>query len=141
MWDDLANMPNITMDPQAVFTYADTCYSPSGVTDLSADLIRHEETHSEQQYHDTTHARVWWQRWIMDPEWRVEQEAEAYAEQYKFLCGRHKDRNVRAQYLHGLATQLAGPMYGNAIKHRDAMKKIKSYALGQHIATIEDEIE
>lgn len=115
----------------AVFTYGDTCYNPFGVP-LTAELIRHEETHMEQQEGHPDVAAVWWKRFVQDPQFRVDQEAEAYGAQYKLYCQQHKDRNSRAKYLWQIATLLAGPMYGNVIKHAEAMALIKQYAEGVH---------
>lgn len=111
----------------AVFTYGDTIHNPFGVA-LDAGLIRHEETHMEQQEGNGDVAAIWWKRYIQDPEFRIDMEAEAYGAQYKLYCQQQKDRNKRARYLHEIAGYLAGPMYGKMISHVDAMKRIRDCA-------------
>lgn len=130
------------LDESAVifFAWEDTIYSPAGVMP-SDDLIAHESVHAEQQQHDPTVARVWWERYFVDIPFRVEQEAEAHGAQYKFLCGRFKDRNKRSRILFSLASQMASSTYGNCISHSEASKKIKAYAEGTVMQGIEDLLE
>lgn len=118
---------------RCVFTYGNTLHNPFNIA-LDPELIRHEETHMEQQEGHPDVAAMWWKRYIQDAEFRVDQEAEAYGAQYKLYCQQVKDREKRFRYLHGLAVMLAGPMYGKAITHSEAMKAIRTYAehpLGQ----------
>lgn len=112
-----------------IFTYGDTLYNPSNMP-ISEDLVEHEMTHAHQQQHDETVAGLWWKRYIDDPQFRLDQEVEAYAQQYKFLCKTQKDRNKRARMLHQIATMLSGPMYGNIVTHTEAMRRVREYASG-----------
>lgn len=109
------------------FTYGNILYNPHGKP-ITSDLIRHEETHMEQQQGDPTVAKIWWARYLVDPDWRMEQEGEAYGNQYAFICQNVKDKNKRAQYLHEFAKAMAGPLYGSVIGYSDAITKIKEYA-------------
>lgn len=125
MWDavidefgDIAN--------QAVFTFGPKCYNPTGRT-MSPDLIKHEEVHVEQQEASEDVAVLWWKRYLQDPEFRLDQEAEAYAAQYKFLCQSIKDKNQRFRLLMDISNILSGPLYGNIISSGDAMRKVKEY--------------
>ncbi len=113
----------------AVFTYGSTIYNPSNVP-LTPELIRHEETHMQQQEGSDDVAATWWKRFIQDVDFRIEQEAEAYAAQYTLYCQQVKDRNKRALYLKEIGTMLASPMYGNVIGWLDATQKIRHYAEG-----------
>jgi len=107
-----------------VFTYGEDIYVPSGEI-LSDDLVVHEETHTIQQGDDPER---WWDQYLSDPYFRLHQEAEAYARQYKYLCRVHKDRNKQFRILVYLAGQLSGPIYGNMLLRSDAMSMIKSNA-------------
>lgn len=138
-WEEINKLFQLPEGQSTFFSWGDCCYNPSG-TPMTAELIRHEETHLEQQGHSRVAAKIWWDRFLLDPEWRVEQEAEAYGEQYKFYCTQNKDKNWRFKYLHGIATHLASPMYGSVIKHSQAMKKIKEYAQGVSLHNIEEEL-
>lgn len=112
-----------------VFTYGDTLYNPSKVP-IDRDLLVHEETHGHQHQHDATVAKLWWERYIKDPQFRLEQEAEAYGKQYAYLCTVIKDRNKRYRALRSLASALSGPMYGSIVKHSEAEALIRKAAGG-----------
>ena len=121
--NELFHLNTLKLTP--VFTYGDTIYNPSRL-DIKPDLAVHEEKHAEQQKHNATVAKLWWKRYLADPAFREEQEAEAYSAQYQYLCTLTKDRNKRFQYLHALAVQLAGEMYGNVITYSKALKRISA---------------
>ena len=74
-----------------IFTYGDTIYNP-GDNELPDHLIEHEDTHSKQQGDDPD---AWWLRYVNDPYFRLQQEIEAYVNQYKFICKQVTDRNKR----------------------------------------------
>ena len=107
-----------------IFTYGDTIYVPSG-NPLPEDLIEHESLHTKQQGDDPD---AWWERYIKDEDFRIDQEAKAYGKQYAYLCKQHKDRNAQARILMNLARILSGPLYGNVLKHSEAMKLIKDFS-------------
>lgn len=109
------------------FTYADTIYNPSNAP-MPQDLIVHEETHGHQQNMDETVAKLWWERYLRDPRFRIEQECEAYAMQYRYIAKLTPNREKRARYLYELGGMLAGPMYGNVVTHTQAVQMIRSHA-------------
>ena len=111
----------------AIFTYGDTIYNPNGVT-LSAPLIEHERIHMAQQNHNDKDAALWWGRFLREPEFRIDQEARAYARQYDVMCEKIKDRNLRARVRINLANSLSGPLYGGTITHIDALNIISKFA-------------
>lgn len=108
-------------EKRVVITYGDSIYIPSGLQP-SADLIEHEETHSVQQGDNPD---KWWSRYIDDQYFRIEQETEAYAAQFAYVCAQQKDRNKRHIVLISLAKSLSGPTYGSVISMENAMKTIK----------------
>lgn len=111
-------------EARTVFTYGDTLYNPAGVI-IPDHLMIHEMVHEGQQQGDENVAKIWWKRYIKDPQFRVEQELEAYGAQYAYICGIIKDKNARFRTLHQLAVDLAGPMYGKCISYTDAINKIR----------------
>lgn len=126
IWDEASKLFNLeALGLVTVFTFGDTLYNPYGAR-LSRDLIAHEEEHARQQKHDDECAKAWWRRYIDDPAFRIDQEAQAYRVQYKCICSIVKDRNMRARHLHEIATIFSGPMYGNIIKYAEAQILIKS---------------
>ena len=65
-----------------VFTYGDTIYNPSDAK-FPVHLLVHEGTHEKQQ---GSNPKEWWDKYLVDLEFRFEQELEAYSAQYKFIC-------------------------------------------------------
>ena len=123
IYDECAKAFKLT--GREIFTYGDTIYNPAGF-DIPDHLLIHELTHREQQKHDNTVAKLWWRRYIDDPKWRIDQEVEAYAAQYAFICTKVKDKNARYKNLHLLAVDLASPMYGSSISYTDAIRRIRN---------------
>lgn len=106
-----------------IFTYGDTIYNPSG-RPIPDYLLAHEATHFKQQIDPA----AWWDQYLKDKEFRFDQEAEAYANQYKFMCKKVKDRNMRFRILYELAGALSGPTYGNMTTQSEALNIIKQKA-------------
>ena len=107
-----------------VFSFGSTIFNPDGI-DIPDHLIVHESVHGEQQKHDELVAKFWWERYLIDPQFRVEQEIEAYHNQYAFICSKIKDKNARFRNLHMLAQFMCGEMYGNCISYTDAIRRIR----------------
>lgn len=104
--------------PEVVYTYGDVIYSPL-FTELPADLIAHEEVHSRQQIDP----KEWWNKYLKDKDFRVEQEAEAYHVQYEAFKKKHGWTKWR-RFLEAIAKDFSGPIYGDSISYEDAIKKI-----------------
>lgn len=123
------------------WTYGDILYNPGG-GEIPDHVIAHEEQHVKQQSWDylktvikpeeiteeveASDARdFWWKRYLTNPRFRLEQEAEAYGVQYRFFRERNKDRNKRTRFKHALAAQLSGPLYQLAVSHDQARSLIE----------------
>lgn len=104
-----------------IFTYGHTIYNPAGVH-LDRPLIAHESVHMRQQGDDPA---AWWERYLIDPEWRLQQELEAHRVEWHVFRIRCFSREKRNRFLFGLATRLASPMYGKLITIKDATREIK----------------
>ena len=102
----------------AVFTYGDTLYNPTGL-EVSEDLMAHEEVHAKQQ----TNPEEWWSRYLVDPEFRLSQELEAYKAQYKWFSD--KPRPERRWFLREFAKNLSSKLYGGIINKAQAEELIK----------------
>lgn len=123
------------------FTYGDCIYAPCKV--MPPDyIIRHEEVHAEQQRHSEAGAREWWDRYFADKDFRMDQEAEAYGAQFKFMRTKkeYRDRNVQAKVLRQIGQNLSGKVYGHSIGLADAMKLVRAYADGTALNGIEDHL-
>lgn len=121
VWDAVHNQFEID-DRYTIYTYGDTLYNPAGVF-LNRYLIAHEAVHAVQQ--KEMGADEWWKMYIDDPEFRFDQEVEAYGKQYKVFCSFNLDRNSQNKYLHELASHLSSPMYKVGVPHSEAMRWIR----------------
>jgi len=108
------------LNKSVIFTYGDKLYIPNE-GNISLHLMVHEEVHSEQQGTDPA---SWWKRYLKDDAFRLEQEVEAYRAQFKFYKQAMKDRNIQIRFLYKIASDLASPMYGSIVTHREAMNLI-----------------
>lgn len=109
----------VTMEDGVVFTYGDTCHTL--LSKLPPWLEAHEIVHSHQQ----TNPKEWWDRYFIDPEFRLEQELEAYRAQYQWVLKNIKDKNQQNAFLHKFATDLSSTMYGNLLTRTQAFRRIK----------------
>lgn len=121
--EDIKKTFNIEGRKGIVFTHGQVIYNPD-MYYLDDPLLFHEATHSIQQ--DTLGADAWWKKYLENPKFRLKQELEAYHEQYKKYCKTQKDRNKQVQYLHRLAIDCSGEVYGNMINYSDARKWIRN---------------
>ena len=118
--------PNIKLDT-TLFCYGDTIYNPGGRT-ISPDLEIHEDTHRKQQGHAP---EVWWEQYLHDTTFRLNQEIEAYAKQYKFACKAIDEikggNRMKKWALTNMALALSSEMYGNIVSYSQAETAIRKY--------------
>lgn len=106
--------------PNAVFTYGDTIYNPSG-GDIDTYLETHEATHMRQQGDNPF---IWWKTYLINKKFRLDQEVEAYQNQYLHFCSNKKDYGRQQEFLDRLAKDLSSSMYGNITTFYQAKEKI-----------------
>ena len=102
---------------RAVFAYGNVLYSPSN-DKIPPDLLVHETVHSLQQGLEPD---KWWDRYIKDPKFRLEEELRAYRNQFQFY---KKNNKAWMPFLKRISKDLSSPMYGNIISYKEAMNKI-----------------
>lgn len=109
-----------TLKGLEVFTYGDTIYNPgNGI--ITSDLEAHEAVHMKEQGEAPA---AWWEKYLIDPQFRLNQELKAYREQRRvYMQGPHT-RNDIALFTYKLARDLASPMYGNLLSVLEAHKLI-----------------
>lgn len=110
-----------------LFTYGATIYNPSNIH-VDEFLLAHEETHMRQHLTYPGGPEAWWKRYLVDDQFRAEQETEAYATQYKTFCAYNADRNYRAVYLHKIAGHLSSGLYAGIMEYSHARSIIKESA-------------
>lgn len=116
-----AVFPEVRNRRGVVFTYGDTLYNPSGYS-IDDELMIHEDVHVAQQ------AKMgkdeWWDKYLADPQFRTDQELEAYRAQFAATRERY-GRPVWRRELKRLARDLSSPIYGNILSPDEAAKLIK----------------
>lgn len=103
-----------------VYAYGGVIYSPHS-SKLPADLVAHEEVHFGQQA-AAGGPDVWWRRYLDDPEFRLEQEVEAYRVQYATLEA--LPRKERRRRLADICKTLASGMYGSIVTKEQARRLV-----------------
>lgn len=111
----------IPLSGREIFAWDGTIYNPSGGP-VGAPLIAHERVHFKQQNGDP---EAWWERYLDDVEFRLEQEIESHRAEYREFCKTVRQREKRVRFLSEIALRLSGPLYGGKITHREAMRRIK----------------
>lgn len=119
----IKKLPAVKKRPNAIFTYAPKIYWPAGGV-LPMDFHKHENHHIEQQNALEGGAAEWWQRYLEDPKFRLDQELAAYRVQWKYAY--IYNRQKRKELLNKIAGDLASPMYGNLITKAEAIKLIQN---------------
>lgn len=117
----VAAFPAVTRNRGVVFTYGNTLYNPGGWP-IDEPLMTHEETHSAQQ--GKMGKDAWWDKYLVDPAFRTEQELEAYQAQFKVAKQRF-DRPVWRRELKRLAKDLSSGIYGNILSYEQAEATIR----------------
>lgn len=122
----------------AIFSWGDRIYNPSDVP-LTPALLAHEHVHCvrQQQYcgigpgHTVPlelGVELWWQRYLSDAEFRLDEEALAHAAEYASLA-RGANRHGRRAALTMLAKRLASPLYGKLLSIDAAKARILAWGL------------
>lgn len=127
-WEMLmAAMPLMKWEDGIIVTYGDTYYSQRAIDD---DHIVHEETHVRQQA-AAGGADAWWNKWLMDANFRLHEELEGYQNQYNYLRQKWMDLNRNERRLRlrkmaeWIATTLSGELYGRIITYDRALQLLK----------------
>lgn len=105
-----------------VFTYGNILYNP-GRHYIDLHLMVHEETHAKKQ--KESGPEKWWEKYLEDPEFRFQEELEAYSRQYKIINeGYNVPRKEKDRLLDKLARDLSSEIYGNIVSFGEAKSKI-----------------
>lgn len=104
-----------------IYTYGENIYNPNKLN-IPDYLLVHEGVHAEQQGDDPD---KWWDRYLKDTKFRLDQELEAYGKQLSFICKHIKDRNKRDFYLRDIATFLSSDIYGKMVSYNEVYNMLK----------------
>jgi hypothetical protein len=107
-----------------VFAYGDTIYCsyiPEG--GLRPDLIYHESIHRRQQAGDP---ESWWNKYIVDRQFRFEQELEAYYEQWQWVR-KYTNAKIAKMALEDFARAMTLPQYQFHVTFSEMETAIRKY--------------
>lgn len=102
------------------FTYGNEIYSPT--EELSPDILIHESVHERQQ---GDNPEAWWDKYLIDENFRKEQEIEAYSTQYKWIRERFNAK-IAKKFLDNYAKHLS-TLYRLNITKSQALTLIRKY--------------
>lgn len=119
MFDEIDRAFGVAGKP-VIFCWGRRIYNPTGGV-VTPELQAHEGVHSRRQGDDP---RGWWERYLVEPAMRLEEEVLAHQAEVAEFCRRHTDRNARVRYRAQVARRLSGPVYGRAISYPDALRRI-----------------
>jgi len=122
IYEELHEKFGVEWEEDVVITYFPNIHCRSNVWNFP-EKIAHEAVHLKQQ--EEMGAEIWWYKFINEPGFRLEQEAQAHKKEADFIRKNIKDRNLRAQIIHEIASNLSSSMYGNVVDHQTAMRLIK----------------
>lgn len=105
-----------TVNDKTVFAYGEDIYTNY---ELTTDLLAHEIIHLKQQ--KDVGLDVWVKTYLEVPQFRLEQEVEAYKHQLEYF----KDRNYKTLKRIEFAKTLSSSLYGDIITYDRAMQLLK----------------
>lgn len=121
-----ARFPHVRGAP-VVFAYGDTIYNP-GRDAVSDDVMAHEKVHQRQQAEHPGGVEGWWDQYLEDSDFRLDQELEAYGAQLRYYAPGRGKYKIN-QFLLRIATDLS-TMYDltPGIELSEAMNLIRAEA-------------
>lgn len=122
--------PQVVGRQGILYAWGERIYNPSGVN-LPWWLKEHEEVHGSRQLSfasdrnpDDTAIRAWWNVYISDPEFRLNEEILAHRAEWEVYSSLWVNREQQKGYLVHMAERLSGPLYNNMISLAEAVKEI-----------------
>ena len=104
-----------------LFSYGNKLYNPGSIM-VPEFLIVHEQTHGTRQVKDV---EGWWEQYIADPEFRLEEELMAHYMEQRFRLGLALNRRERRAILKQTAERLASPIYGPVVGKKKALELLR----------------
>lgn len=106
---------------RVIFAFGSTIYNPRRIT-IPPELYAHEAVHQERQGADPM---GWWDFYISDPQFRLQEEIPAHQAEYREVCTRGSDPGWRQLAAERIAARLASPLYGSLVGFDDAIRLVR----------------
>ena len=112
------------VDENSLFCWGEVTYIPSG-KEIPIDIEYHEEIHAKQiaQFGSP---ELWWRKYILDTDFRLAIELEAYSEQYGFIRKTLSAKEAKMG-LTELSENLSSPQYNLGLTISQAETLIRKY--------------
>lgn len=118
IYDTLHEVFGVEWDDGLIITYGDTIYSKFPI---SKDLEKHEAVHVRQQ--EAYGVESWWDRYLIDPAFRFEQESEAYRTQVNYINNTESNREIRFKKKQNIVNDMVS-MYGSMCTRQEALRVV-----------------
>jgi signal peptidase I len=105
-----------------IYTYGEIIYVPSGKSPVENVKV-HERVHQKQQGNDPA---GWWKKYLLNGEFRLNQEVEAYRKQFKFFIEKNHSLQEQMKFLDHISFILSSALYGNIVDYKKAVELIKN---------------
>lgn len=110
---------------EAIFCWGYEIRNPA---DISIDdfLVVHERVHSIRQHE--IGIEEWWERYLTDDDFRIEEEVLAHRAEYEHRIGKHQaqHRRMRRFYMNQTIERVRNPMYRYRLSAGDARRRLKT---------------
>lgn len=111
---------NVRWDDGIIIANKDTIHCKFTIPE---EKVVHEVVHLEQQ--EKIGIDLWWETYLSNISFRLEQELEACCKEYRFLKKYIKNREIMYKIKQELANNLSSKQYGSIISYIEALKLIK----------------
>lgn len=123
LYDEIAAEFGLISQDEIIFSWGDRLYNPNSL-DIPPALIAHEAVHGERQGSGQK-IRDWWQRYIEERRFRLNEEIPAHLAEYQHIL-KNGNRYERRAALKVTAGRLAAPLYGSLITPVDAIETLRT---------------
>jgi len=103
-----------------IITYGNTIYCKYK---LPKEKIIHEKTHIKQQ--TKYGVKKWWSKYFKDTKFRLNQELEAYRNEWEFIQNNIIGIQKKRLMLKRIAIDLSSDIYGNIIDYKTALNLVQ----------------
>lgn len=123
MYDEIAAAFDVRGKP-VLFAWGSYLYAPLSAS-VSVPLLKHEEAHGLRQRQFPS-IEDWWRRYILDAEFRLEEEKIGHRAEYEALLSRTSGRAERRKMVSFVAGKLASPLYRYSFTKDEARRFLEN---------------
>jgi hypothetical protein len=107
-----------------IYAWGDQIFNPAHIK-IGPELLAHEAVHGARQM-AFGGPIVWWRRYLIDPEFRLQEELPAHRAELEILLEMAKNRNERRYWAKAIAKKLSSPMYGRMTTTAKAVRLLNN---------------